>query len=271
MTAIPDSKPVVHLITFGGGSADYRAAAKRVETQALEFPDIGTAKAYTDQNLPAEFYDTFGNVTQDHPKGFGLWLWKPFLILHALQRLNDNDILLYVDSGCEMNKYGSTRFSQYLSDASRHDALLFELGHKHWRWTKSHPSLTGNTAHRSRNQLVATGIFLKKTPENIAFVQAWLDLCCADDFAALQDPLPHEPQVEGFIAHRHDQSCLSATAFEFGLPVRPDETWFHNWRDAADYPILALRNRRGRSKLYKVFRFKNLREKLGLLKIKGRY
>ncbi len=100
----------------------------------------------------------------------------------------------------------------------------------------------------------------------LAFVKSWLDLCSTDNFSSLKDPAPDELQITDFVAHRHDQSCLSATAYMFGLQTRPDETWFKNWREAKTYPILALRNRKGRTKLYKVFGLRRLKEKLGLLR-----
>ena len=32
-------------------------------------------------------------------KGYGFWLWKPYIIYKHLCKLNDNDILIYSDPG----------------------------------------------------------------------------------------------------------------------------------------------------------------------------
>ena len=125
-TKLP-THPIVHLITFGGGSKDYHDAAERVARQALEFPDIDSATAFTEKNLPSEFFDLCETVIRDYPRGFGLWAWKPFIIQHELKRLRDNDILIYVDSGCELNKYGLNKFRGYLSYTAQNEALIFEL------------------------------------------------------------------------------------------------------------------------------------------------
>ena len=44
----------------------------------------------------SDFIDKYHNIFK-HQRGFGYWLWKPYIILRKLEELNDNDILVYID------------------------------------------------------------------------------------------------------------------------------------------------------------------------------
>ena len=35
-------------------------------------------------------------------QGFGYWIWKPYIVYEKLKELNKNDILIYMDAGCEI-------------------------------------------------------------------------------------------------------------------------------------------------------------------------
>ena len=248
-TATTSKIPIVKLITFGGGSLDYREAASRLIKQSEDFPSIDVRRAYTDSDLPADYHRLFNGLAASHPTGYGLYSWKPYLIYNELLMLNQNDILIYIDAGCELNKFGIRRFDDYLSYTSKHDVLLFELQHPNRYWTKFHPKLLGYPEHYFRNQLVGSVIFIKNNDRARQFIKSWLDLCAFENGILLKDPEDNEPQLPIFKMHRHDQSCLSICAYQHNIKPIPDETWFQDWRKAEKYPILALRSRTGESVL----------------------
>ena len=37
-------------------------------------------------------------IAREHPKGYGFWIWKPYIIKKSLDKLNKNELLFYVDS-----------------------------------------------------------------------------------------------------------------------------------------------------------------------------
>jgi len=240
---------MVKLITFGGGNAGFREAAIRLIAQAKDFPSIDVGRAYFDTDLPADYYTLFSGITDSCVTGYRLYSWKPFLIHAELSGLSPNDVLVYMDAGCELNKRGIHRFDDYLSYTSRNDVLLFELQHPNRFWSKDHPKLVGYPEHYFRNQLVGGVIFLKKCDRTMEFVKEYLDLCAYDNGALLKEPESNEIQIPGFVNHRHDQSCLSICAYRHELATIPDETWFADWGRAQNYPILALRNKTGVSML----------------------
>ena len=251
--------PIVKLITFGGGSTEYRAAAERLIVQSKDFPPIGAGKSYTETDLPPDYYDLFKEVS-GIATGCGLYSWKPYLVYRELLGLEENDILVYIDAGCELNKSGIRRFDDYLSYTSKNDSLLFEQQHPYRYWTKNHPMLLGYPEHFFRNTFVGGVLFFKNNERARQFVKAWLDLCAFEKGILLKDPADDEPQLPEFIRHRHDQSCLTVCAYLHNMAALPDETWFPNWSEAKDYPILALRNRTGASVLREKMKMRPFRK-----------
>jgi len=241
--------PISRLITFGGGGSKYHEAANRLVSQAKQIPQFESVKAYFDFELPVEYFELFRDFPSRYPKGYGLWSWKPFLIYRELQNLNLNDILIYVDAGCELNPKGSSKLDFYLSETSKREALLFELDLPNRYWTKNHPLLTGNSDFFLRNHIMGSVLFIKNTERTQTFIKRWLDLCSLNDGELLRDPLDNELQISGFQLHRHDQSCLSIAAYEEGFSTAPDPTYYEYWPDGKMEPILALRNISGVSRI----------------------
>jgi hypothetical protein len=258
-------KPTVKLITFGGGSVEYREAAERLIAQSKEFPSIDERRSYTEADLPPDYHELFNGVSSI-ATGCGLYSWKPYLINAELSSLAQNDILIYIDAGCELNGKGIRRFNDYLSYTSKNDILLFEQQHPNRFWTKYHPKLLGYPEHFFRNTLVAGVFFLKNNERTKQLIKAWLDLCAYENGVLLRDPEDNEPQLPGFIKHRHDQSCLSVCAYLHNMATIPDETWFPDWSEAGDYPILALRNRTGISVLNEKMK-KNIFKKIKIFRL----
>ncbi len=232
---------MIRLITFGDGSTAFKHASIRLAQQAIKFKEINDIKIYNLTNISKHYWDLFSKETTNQKTGLGLWSWKPYIIYEELAKLNYGDILIYLDAGCELNSYGKKRFREYLQHTKTLGYLLFHLKNKNYSWTKSHPKFN-NPLFLSKNQLVGGVIFLKKTDFMMHVIHDWLKLCHENNSELLHDPKQDEPQRQEFMAHRHDQSCLSLTAHHHHLISMPDETDFSPWSAGKNYPILALRN-----------------------------
>jgi len=245
----PGYVPQVRLITFGGGTNDYRQAAERIVNQAKAFPEINDAISYTESDLDAGFYDLFWDIDHQKTRGFGFWSWKPFLIKRALESLNNGDILIYVDAGAELNSRGHARFVEYLDYTAREDFLCFAMPLQHRDWCKQAPELNLGPEFYFRNQLSAAFLMMRKSSKTIQLVDHWLMLSSLDGGKLLKDPTGLEIQENLKLKdHRHDQALLTVSVFLLGMPVKaPDETYFNNWSLGSDYPVLLLRNRQGES------------------------
>ena len=48
-------------------------------------------------DIDEDFLEKNKNIFS-HSKGGGYWLWKPYIINETLKKINDNDVLFYLDS-----------------------------------------------------------------------------------------------------------------------------------------------------------------------------
>jgi hypothetical protein len=56
-------------------------------------------------DLDDEFKLNFKDILREQ-RGGGYWIWKPYIIKKHLDKINDNDILIYMDAGCSINING---------------------------------------------------------------------------------------------------------------------------------------------------------------------
>ena len=98
-------KMTIKFLTFGGGGQRYRDASMRLGSEAENTQLFDKIYALTDHDLSSKlhlkFYKKFQSFLEENKRGYGYWLWKPYLISWAMQDLKDGDILVYADSGCE--------------------------------------------------------------------------------------------------------------------------------------------------------------------------
>lgn len=235
-------QPIVKLIAFGGGVPGIEKALKRVKSQATAFPLIDEVETFSPADLGNDYEETFGHLVNDFPDGFALRSWKPYLVDRELNKLQDNDILIYMDAGCEINPRGEEVFSEYLDYTSRKGFTFFSIGLQQRHWTKPSELLV-TSEHYFRNQVIAALFFIKVSDESRKFAKSWLALCALDRGYLLKEPEPDQDLgVLGFRAHRHDQSVLSKVVYELGIDPLKDGTYTEPWSLARRNPILAFRN-----------------------------
>ena len=147
-------------------------------------------------------------------RGFGLWLWKPYLIKKTALEANENDIIFYCDSGTFFIDSAEPIF-EALNERSIwvSDIPLFESQWTHDRCFDIANALGDN--YLNTHQIQATFFGLRVCDESIAFLEEWLALC--------EEPNFLNP---GCIAHREDQSALSLLCKKFGIEPHKDPTQY---------------------------------------------
>jgi hypothetical protein len=162
----------------------------------------------------------------DLPRGAGYWLWKPFIILHGLERLSPGDVLIYCDCGNPGKPHTIERPLKIIADWTCEEAggmlpgvYLPDHGPARW-WTKGECFRAMGCRDRSIHdhpQIQASFSVWRRQPESIDFVREWLRWC-TDPAAVLDEKVdPSIPDDPGFIEHRHDQSILTILALQRGL------------------------------------------------------
>ena len=91
-------------------------------------------KIYKEEDIPLSYKQKIGKEIWFGTKGGGYWSWKLWIIQKHLSTMAENDILIYIDGGCDINilKYPTSipRLAEYIemvNDPNKCGLLRFEL------------------------------------------------------------------------------------------------------------------------------------------------
>jgi len=202
--------------------------------------------SYTDKGRDWEFTKKYNDVTCT--RGYGYWQWKPIIILDALSKLNDGDIVGYVDSGNVI----INNLEYVFNACEERGIVLFDnrdgnyvTTHKNKEWTKRDCFVLmdcDSEEYYNAPQVDAAYQFYKKTPNTIEFLEKYMSFCSNDNIIS---DLPNitKDNLPEFKDHRHDQSILSLMAVKYEIPLLPEPSEWGNYLEDRPYPQLFLHHR----------------------------
>lgn len=248
----PQKKLSGRLVFCSFGDSRYQASRKRLQEQAEDFDCFDAIYLYDETDLSDSFRRDFQAVLKPGVRGFGYWVWKPRIILDTLAKMEEGDVLLYVDMGCGLNSRGREKLFAYCQEVRQNESgfLVSQLepDRKECFWTKG--DVLDYFRIRGQEEMYTPQyqsgvVFIRKEAKTVALVQQWLDVFyenfhLADDTSSLS---ANEP---GFVEHRHDQSILLLLLKQHGTSVIPlEEVYRPNWNlKARFYPIRIERDLR---------------------------
>jgi hypothetical protein len=201
----------------------YRAQQYNAHT-ALARGSVDRAFCFRREDLDPHFLASHRTLLSV-PRGAGLWLWKPYVILAATQLAKPGDVVVYSDSGAEFH----APITPLIDDFRNIDAsvLAHDLGTLLERqWTKRDALVLmgcDSTGYRDSSQMSASFMLFKKDANADRFLRDWLRF--ATDGRLLSDA-PSTcglPEYEAFREHRHDQSIFSLLYKRWGF--RSYQNW----------------------------------------------
>lgn len=247
-----EKKQKNHFITFAGPKEKYHKSLNRIYRQAIEFYFFDEINIFTEDDLKNDkiFWDKHGKFIENSNRGYGYWIWKPYLIKKRLDQILDNDILIYCDAGCELNKQGINRIYEYidlLNTNPKNDGILsFQMRYKENLYTKRKifEYLESSEEEKTKKQCLATIIIIKKNNHSINIINKWFETASIHDL--INDDKTNE--IPSFVDMRHDQSIFSVLVNKYGSIKIYDETYFeefdsHWYKQGRNYPLLARRIR----------------------------
>jgi hypothetical protein len=232
-----------HFISFG--AARYRNSVKRICLEAEKIAVFNKVTGYGEQELFSfPEFQQHKNFVYSNPRGFGYWIWKPFLIMKYMETMNEGDSLLYADAGCVINEKGRKRMLEYFEIVKTHPSGIigFEIPHLEKTWTKMDlVKFLDAEQYIHTNQLLGGIIFFRNCENTRNLVRQWYEI--GINYNLSDDSPSKSPNDSSFIEHRHDQSIFSLLRKRSGCFIIPDETWFtgpsSEW--SQEYPIWATR------------------------------
>jgi hypothetical protein len=242
--------PKVYFIAFVGGSLEYLEALSRIISQAKKLGIFDKVIGYTPIFLinDKKFWNEHGDFIKNNTRGFGYWIWKPYLIKKTLELLDDGDILMYADAGCELD-YRNKKKILELIDISKKDKLIGSIacGKKYpcieKDWTKMDTFIqldATDSKYIDTPQRQASAIIIYKCKETVKLVDEWFKYVTINNYHLVDDTPSKATNFETFKENRHDQSIFSILTKKMNL--------FSN--HVINPAVYISRNRTGKSKIY---------------------
>jgi hypothetical protein len=208
-----------HLVTFADHKFKDRQDSLCMQGSTLGFE----CHAYTHDWLKGTNFYKENNLILDQPRGLGYWLWKPYVILDAMSKAKDNDIIFYIDSGDLFFPEVDGEFLTEVieSHLSYSSCLFISYGNRNATWTKKDCFVymdCNNESYWNIPQLEAGVSYWLANAKSKEILEEWLHYC--KDYRILTDS-ENTSGLENdqhFIDHRHDQSILTNIVTRRRLP-----------------------------------------------------
>ena len=252
-------KRKVTLCAFADSSLD--KVIRRFTYEAEESGFFDHVIVYTEKDLDADFWHRHKGLIVNNKRGYGYWIWKPYIVNKTLKTLAEDDILVYLDIGCVINVSGRASYERYLQlvDESELGCVCFYNGYVEKHWDKG--DVLDYFDVRARRDIleseqIMSGVFLLRNREKTRqLIQRWENIE-SDNYHLIDDSPSVSANEEGFMENRHDQSilsllikttggacCLRDTEVEVDMPYR--RLGQRTYRRFKDNPFLAIRDRDG--------------------------
>jgi len=214
----------------------YKKSLALLEETSLNLGKPDEFIKYTRKWLETTDFYRKNRYILDKPRGNGVWLWKPYIILETFNSLEDGDVVLYSDAGIKV--IGNLNQLFEIAQKGPNDGkILFKLPavgvphHLAKTWTKRDTFvLMGCDSEKYWNANMSNGAvsLWRKSDKNIEFLKEWQKYL-KDPRIVTDDPnMAGKPNFMEFKDHRHDQSVLSLLAIKYNFEMFRDPTQFGN-------------------------------------------
>lgn len=201
----------INFITFGSHD-NYIGAGKRLINQSKTLNIFAESILYTSDYLKkdVDFWNMHGEFISKNERGYGYWLWKPFIIKKTMENMSDGDILLYLDCGCELDNNRKDELLKCIDIVKTDKLIGVDSEYKEQNWNKMDliEKLDMNKdIYITTNQRQAGALLFLICDDTRKFVNEWYTICC--EYHNIDDSPSILKNIEGFLCHRHDQSVFS--------------------------------------------------------------
>lgn len=210
------------LITFSGSAYDFTTGQTVERAPRMGADEV---RVYDDKWLvQQEFWKLNGWLFDRKDKhgntgrGFGWFCWKPFVILHALERANDGDVVMYLDA----DTYPIADFRVLFDTCRARESgmMLFNaVGCWNTNWTKRDCLIVmaqDEPRYRDCQHAVARFMAFRKGGWKVRqFLMEWLTYCLNPSAQTFDEStiLPEYPELH---EHRTEQSVFTLLAHKYG-------------------------------------------------------
>ena len=261
----------LHLTYFGDNN--FSIGKNRIRKQAENFEVFKSIQEFGQEHLTGNFWESKASKMMMERSGmpnrfYGYYACKSYFVGEALKNIPENDVLLYVDCGCELNKNGLEKLNQYYQECLETFGVFFTLDLPEIQWTKmdTYRRIIGESDEYLMTRQIISGIFFIKNNDLMrGIVDKWKSISTEENGRYLDDSPSKLLNDSIFRENRHDQSILSlilkVEAENHDFTFHEDDTYETIWNAAGysgvpvgeeqakiwntygrEYPIWATRN-----------------------------
>lgn len=172
-------------------------------------------------DLPTDFRQAHWSILSA-PRGAGYWMWKAWAIGEQLARLDEGDVVLWVDAATHF--IGPVQRIVDFMECHALDVWLMGEGFRESQYTKRDAFVLLDMDHAdvaASPQRFASCFAIRCTAGGRALAADYL-AASTDRRIITDDPNTCGlPNYTDFVDHRHDQSILSLLTKRAGIPVIP--------------------------------------------------
>lgn len=235
-----------HLLVFG--TNDYDLSISSLVNSSKNFFDKIHKCNFGD--IDSDFYNENIEILSQK-KGAGYWLWKPYFIKKTIEKIDNGDIVFYVDAG---NIFLCDPSFLYERLPNTNGIILFDnrdgvtsggVAQNFISCKKDTFVLMGCDSDKYINgkHLNASYQIYQKNEMSIKFVSEYLDFC-KNKFILTDTPNQYGVNYNGYYDHRHDQSVLSLLSIKHKINPLVDPSEWGNKCGCRDFQQLFLHHRK---------------------------
>jgi len=197
-------------ISFGAGGQNYIDACNRIKRQVDLLDIFDIIKIYTEEDLKAdtEFWSKHSEFIKGNKRGYGYWLWKPYIIKKTMDLMGPGTILFYADCGCEIYLTKKKDIEELISNVNDELLIASLTGTQELMYCKADLFQELQAYDNAKTeQRQASAILLYNCDRTNDLVNEWFKI--SSNYHMIDDSPSVLQNYKEFKEHRHDQSIFS--------------------------------------------------------------
>jgi len=225
------------VVTFG--TAEFSWAIEVQRRRCLKF---GAHRhiAYGVGSAPVVHARSENAWLSSDPRGYGLWIWKPYIVLDAINQCDREDYVIYLDAGIAPVDDMRPWFDQLQRRAINFFAPVPPRPLRLWTKRDCFVYMKADAPEFHNAPVLSAGIQVyRNAPESREFLAELKSLMRNPLLLADPQHSGDTPEESSFIAHRHDQSILTLIAALRGCTVYREPSQYGIWTPATRQAYVA--------------------------------
>lgn len=202
-------------ITFGGGGQNFIDAGNRIIDQVQRLKLFDVLKLYTAEDLKQdeEFWNKHTKFIESNKRGYGYYVWKPYIFQKTMSKMKDGDILLYLDAGCEVMQKNGSKLPKFFKQVKK-DLLIGSYDRHNYNeksWTKMDIfkfMKMKDKKYMDTRQRQSGLVMISVCDKTRKLIDEWCSIT-SNNYHLIDDSPSKSKNVSSFKENRHDQSIFS--------------------------------------------------------------